>query len=435
MNERACGRALLLLALVSLLGCEGMGRELVGRRPGPEMLEEAECPPTSCAVPDVPSDLAPALHTNSVDFDACGGLVDDCDAGSVTAAGASARRGCFRVWTLDEQVGEALERQAFHCSALTAIGTGGAQRVSAQGVTLTSTNLSFESAEPATFELRRANLVDVRILLQGPIAIHFIDSTLQDVRFELAPDAQVEVERGYANGLMVSGEGASRMGTVTLRRTRFDQSHLRAATLRLESVVAYESDFDASVFQATDLTWGNGRLSTMDGLLSSAFLSKISVKKCEALTFIGSGVYDSELAPCEGPLRLYKTTVEGSTLDGPIQADSSILQYNRFGAQSATDLIAWDTQIVMSALCDEQRSLVLGEKSAVSCTHCNKGDAVPKICALPDAMLELFANDCEPLKPMEPLEPGEVLEQGEFEESVAVPPECVGRLPQRERPK
>jgi hypothetical protein len=326
--------------------------------------------------------ISPALRTNSIELGTCGGVSVDCSTVSATRDDGKIERGCLRFWQLDETLSGQTDGRSFRCSALNGTGTG-VEHVKIDDLTIYDSNVSFESSAPITIEMRNSYLSHVWISLQGPVTLNVVDGGFDDVRVELGPDAKLALDRTDSERLMTFGLEGRYTGSVTARRAKVREGHLRAREVRLESVDMKEVSLDAEFVSAADLVWTNGTLRVDEATLAAVALSFVEVQECDALTILQSYMSSVRMAACKELLRVYTSTAENSAFDGVIQSDSSGFDKVRFGT-SRTEIASWDTDFTDVLFCRGQRELWLGGDSLIECADCREAKALDG-CFLPEA--------------------------------------------------
>jgi uncharacterized protein YjbI with pentapeptide repeats len=394
------------------LGCNGVGRALVGERPVPQPGADicAEPTPACAAEPDAePPEGVPDMAA-PIDLAACGAVRDaSCAAEDPRAVGPNAAApGCAAQGpsAVSTNAVAALERRS--CDALRIVDDGrpDLRNVTVPAVRLDAVNISIETVLPLTVELESVSLQHVWFELHGPVTLRITGSQLfSDVRFsatDLASRAVLELDGVRGDALSIGAEGAEFHGDVVVRRSSLRQVSMLANTLEFESVALTNAVLQGDRLDVADATMQRLLVSARRTLLSACTVSSAHFTDCTAFSAIEGTLQKSRIEECSEGVRLYGGSFEEGTLDGQLVLDHAELSKVRLGQFEPTDIAAWDAHLAYVRFCSPAQSVSFGGASSVACARCD----APKhelrevaACVLPDASFEAIGGpaDCAAL--------------------------------------
>jgi hypothetical protein len=284
-------------------------------------------------------------------------------------------------------------------------------------------NVAITGMRPITLELEAATLEDVWIELSGPITLRVTeDSTLTNVRMRTRDDRagapRIDLRDSHAQNLAVAPEEDDAFASLTLARMHLDHADLRARDVTMESVAGGGMRIDA-----VELTSADGWFNSVDfvfdrALIASLTANKVNVSRCGKLTIVNGTFERATLTPCtDGPMRVYGATINYSLIDGDVDGDHALFEFDRFGVHEDLEITGWDTTFTAVNFCRHTKAVRFGNLPAVTCSECadDKSDVDPHACQAPATMVTSRKNFCEVLneRPM---------------------PLCPAPEPERERP-
>jgi hypothetical protein len=393
VSRRALERVLVLVAS-GLLGCDGVGRALVG-----ETLDgsgELACDRPRCEERSRP---APPRQADSEPLG-----VNDCQASSAdprcgpgadpdSLADGAAEDVCGRSLVLDEE--SAAELRELDCARLWLRRAPGAVDavLRIEDVRWRSLTLMIETEAPLVLELTRAALSQLRVTLRGPVTLRVVDS--QEVsELMLMTDhaaAALELRDSRVSRLRVGVSAAMRFaGTLDVQRSQVADVLAFARTASFESVLLEDARLLAD--ERLDFSDATGRRVVVAAdqiVLNVSTFSEIEVERCGRLAAYQTWLSNFRVPACsDDSTRVYGGSMRRGSIEGPIVADRASFERTRFGVLDTTDLQLWDSELSNTAFCAGTDSVTLGGNTSSLCAFCREDDGslVPvRACRHPDA--------------------------------------------------
>jgi hypothetical protein len=399
-------RAALAFALVSLVACSQVGREIVGQQR--KMTGESECSQARrCGQLEVeaPEDLPEAA--GPVDLSGCT-FEPSCPIGS---------RACPSSKSSSDELGLAWSSDqlaSLTCSlARLAPGDDDGAVLQADGSALRQLNLRVTSDDAASIELTRASLEHVSFELHGPVTLRLIDSVkLDDVRVTADGAAQIVIEGGHGDGLALAADS----GSAIMRRVAFEHLRVQLAQLELESVQLRSAEIAAQRFDATDATLHHLAVQADRVLLAASTVSMSEFGACTAFSGIAGSFESTHVSACLEPHRIYGAMFNLSRIDGALALDRAGLTLTELGAADPGSADVWDSTLNRVTFCGDRQAFAFGGHSTVKCGHCDLAETPVEPEACLGKMAEFFLESTDSCAGFEG------------------PPACAAGEPQRMRP-
>jgi hypothetical protein len=414
--RRACVLGWLAWACLPLgLGCDGVGRALVGERP----VSDPHADPCDRSVPscvDPPLPVAPVGlpdAATAVDLEPCrASRIAVCPRATQGRTGGDpvpVAPGCEPEHNSDDTTTDfgVLARRS--CDALRIVGEDqlAAPIVQLADVQLDSVNVRIDSARPLTLQLVSASLLHVWFELHGPITLSIeASANVHDLRVS-APEpaagrAQLTIENVRADALAIGTVDAAFGGDVVMRRSTLQHLAVHASSLELESVSAVDMRVDTQRLSASDATLLRMASSADRTLLADCTVSEARFADCAEFTAIAGIIKGSRIDGCSEPARLYGTSFSDGVLDGPVALDHANLSAVRFGLHERADIQAWDSHISYVRFCSPLQSASFGGTSSIVCGHCEPSHDQPRVvdaCVVDGSSYEAMgsADSCQAL--------------------------------------
>jgi hypothetical protein len=395
-----------------LLGCDGVGRELVGQHAagGDDTLscQSVEC--TDVLLPEIrpvpPSftdpDLAGCRPTNP----------QQCEPAPEPSPGLAGDdpAACRRTLTLDDDFDETALR-ALYCGKLTLarkqVGEGVVRLAS---VRWTQVALDIETIDPLRLELDSAQLTQVSLRLRGPVEVRMVGGGKADrVGVTSADgDAVFALDGSNAETLRVGDEEVEYAGQLNLTRATLRFAELRARDMHFETVSLSDATVEARRVNWFDVTARRVQLAADDAAISASRLSQFDVTRCGELSLYRAIAASFRIPSCTGDrTRLFESSFSRGSLDGIIAADSSELDQVVFGFHEPTVVQLWASNLGDTNFCGGTERVVLAGTLIGRCAECREldGEPVPiDACAHKDAKLT-FLKSCTQLDRLQPCSP------------------------------
>jgi hypothetical protein len=276
--------------------------------------------------------------------------------------------------------------------------------VALDAVDWSHSNLAISASAPLRVELRAARLTNVFVQLTGPVLLR-IDraAQLDDVRIGGAEssDGAPSVELLQSNGqaVAIGDDELAFAGALSLRDVTLSDSVLAPDQLELQSVSLAHVHVVTQTLTGTDARLSDTRIDADTALLSAFSAVRARMRFCDGATLVAGEIRESGLAGCadSGALRLYKTTILSSALDGVIESDSSHWETTRVGAVAPSTVMLFESDVASTRFCNAVSKLAVGYQSHISCSHCQRLFAEPdELCSIPSPGPETTyeANAC-----------------------------------------
>ena len=331
---------LMLVGVLSTLGCEGLGRELVDELPGGAL--------NSCGLPvpcsSIDSNVEPiaGLPPSPTAGPSCPDPYARAHLGTQSVAALN----CLR-WELPAE-GELIMAN----------------------VQLTQVELVITAARPARVTFEGARLASTRIELRGPVSLRFVAaSTLENVHVIDATDAipSLSLVESEARGLVLGGDEETFDGEMIATRSRVAQTKLLVSHLTLENTAIDQAEVAAERLVAHTIEGKGLRLQVERGALAGASISAVRVERCGSLLITSSALSAFWLAPCREPLRIDRTSLKEGAAAGRIESKDTSWRRTMFAGGLATELEAWLGVIAESSFCGGTQRVATSGR-----THCNE---------------------------------------------------------------
>jgi hypothetical protein len=269
---------------------------------------------------------------------------------------------------------------------------GDTPSVSFDGADWSHSNLTISANHALSIQLHAPALSNLFVSLEGPVLIQIDHATaLSDVRISgMATSAgapSVELTEVTADAVNVGDTDQPFPGDVALRNVSLADSVLAAEALELESVSLIAMRIATHALMASDVRFKKVQLDADSALISSFGAGGSRMRLCDA-TLVAGNITQSALADCAsggGAIRLYKSEITGSTMDGVFVHDDAKWENNVVGALAPSDVTVFQTTVFGSTFCDSLSRLALGAQSYVKCSHCVREFAEPaELCSVPN---------------------------------------------------
>ncbi len=366
------------LVLLTLAGCDGVGREIVDyEKPPPRKgtLPDLPCEPPICAeaIAEVELDdsIAMRLHSPAPNscthrFDTCA-LTDDavCSEGEVP----------------DPAL---LDERSVICGdlSLTLAVDDGECSFRIERLAIEHTILRIRSERACELELPQLVARDARIELTGPVTLVIgeraeLERTSFTAQANVDGQPALEIDLAQATQAAIGDEELPFEGFLSVGRSTLTDSSVHAEDVLLESAVFINAKLDAREIEAADAVFSRAVLDVGDAVLAACAFDSVEVRSCEALLLAGSEIYDSVFRGCgDAWMRFYNSSVGRSMLDGRIESDSSNLEGVVFGSEAPTEVVQFGGVINKAAYCGKARSYRLGELANSTCARCDARDSL-----------------------------------------------------------
>lgn len=402
-----------VLALV-LLGCDGIGRPIVGNKPIVDGGEDEQCDVTpACrslrtvepaAFVVEPERLRPPVHADC-DADGVPDAADNCpgvpnEAQAARACGAS-HRNCERLRNgetnlegadlrgcrIDEPIvappALSFRGADLSCASITLTATapvdGSAHTLDVSGGKLEGTSLQVESGLAAvTVDLGRSELRNAFIRGSGGARLSVRESVLEAVTLALEPGGGVEssapaleitecnVERSVVHEASGAWPGRVRVERSTVRDTTFD-----VAVLDLVGGLVQESSLGASELVALDVELTGSAVSARYGAFSMCDLRDVIFARCDDLHLMGGRLIDIDVPLCEPErFRVLEAEVIGANLAGGLWLIESRLASSVLGGGDASTTLTEGSELDAVTICDLGAAAFRGGE--LRCVKCDE---------------------------------------------------------------
>jgi hypothetical protein len=421
VSPRAACTWLALCAAVSGIGCDGLGRPLVGKKDSEGLKGQVGlCVLAPSCEDDREDDLAAEIlpmDSASVQLAACGAELRECqafrdDLGTLT------HRGCLTAWPV-HATAASVDDSVFDCTSITLANTDeDIERIETRGVELQRSNVSISSTTPLLVQLEGALIDDVTFLLTGPVTLRIARTrALRHVRVVGSGhleggEQRLEISRVDGEDLSVSSDYGVFTGTVVLEQGALENARVSALSIETVDMALTRATLESTTLSATRSNLELAMLTFEDGHLRGSTVDRAQVTRCTSLAVSTGYASHVRFPSCAEPLRIYGARIEKSFVDGAIEADLAQFESVVFGVHEQTDLLAWDTKIFTSNFCKHARTTRLTASVHVICPSCApEGNMIA--CADSNGIRDIKVSDCFA-----------------FEE----PDECGGAIPERPLP-
>jgi hypothetical protein len=375
-------RWLIVIGVLMVLGCDGVGRALVGEELA-GVDDDLACQRPSCQEQPLP--IAPRVRDSEpLGVALCAQRPDStlCDRADDPRTGAeeASQSPCGEPRLLDEDSGEALRR--LDCVQLslqrTAEAGAGVLRISDarwRGLTLV-----IESEDAFVLELERAVLEQVRVTLRGPVTLRVIDSVEVAELMVTTDDraAALEVRESRVRALWLGGADLPFAGTLDAQRSTIAMltAFVRAASF--ESVLLDDVRASAERLELSDVTGRRLLLAADQIIVNVSSLSELEIERCGRLGAYQTWLTSFRIPACrDDATRLYGGTMRRGAIEGSIVADRASFDRTRFGVRDATELQLWDASLENTSLCAGTGRVTIGGDTSALCVFCKEDDDSP----------------------------------------------------------
>lgn len=268
--------------------------------------------------------------------------------------------------------------------------------------------MELRAREPREVVLAGGRLVDVRIDLFGPVTLR-IDgpAELEGVAIASASeDSRLVLDEVRTHGLTLGDAAEPFRGRLEARHSSFHDASLNVEAIELDSAGFDTSIVVAGAMTARDALFYDVVLELGTALLAPADLELVEIRRCEALSLLGSVTWQTRIAACSGEAtRIFASTIVHTDIDGAVDADSSELEAVRFGREAPTSLTLWATTLMRCNFCDLADGVLI-EGHGATCSDCTEGAFDDRLCKLPQPNVDgpprvSTANFCDALNMLE----------------------------------
>lgn len=415
-------RVLMALVAVSAAACDGIGRELVGKRDtdgkGGQKSVCVLAPSCEDEIADDLGALIPPLDLAPVDLAACNAELRAC-VPALDAIGVLTSQRCVAGFTGDTAALR-LGSQVYDCAAVTvSVPAGRELPLELDRPELRNTALTIVSEEPAVVTLLYPRLSDVLITLDGPVTLRVLGPrSFRQVRiFATRRDGaqdepRIELKNVDGADVSIGGDYEFFPGTIAVEDGALTNTRVQARRIELTAVSLSYSALESETIDTSNATMTFTTLAFVTGRLDGSTLDRANVLRCESLAIVTGMVSNARIEHCAGPVRVYGASISRAYLDGDMQGDHALFQDVVFGAHRKTDLLAWDSQVFTSNFCANASTVRLGASVFVLCPSCDPDNRLIT-CADSQAIRKIETSQCDAF--IDPLE-------------------CGGALPMRPKP-
>jgi hypothetical protein len=252
-------------------------------------------------------------------------------------------------------------------------------------------NLSISAQTPLQIELHAARLTNLFVQLSGPVLLRIDHAAqLDDVRIRGTQSADgapgVELLQASGQGVAIGDTELAFAGALSLRDVTLTDAVLASDQLELQSVSLAKAHVVTQLLTGTDVRLTDTQLEADSALLSAFSALRARLRFCDGATLVAGELRETGLAGCAGggALRLYKSTILASALDGAIESDASHWETTRVGASADSTLLLFESDVASTRFCDALSKLALGYQSHITCSHCQHAFAQPdQLCSIP----------------------------------------------------
>lgn len=408
-------------SVLILIGCEGIGRPLVGEFDDPEQrcIEAPNCDDRDFSLCDG-SELSPCdgseLSLNAIlqlqtdipyEISNCGYSQQSCASITDDFNGESNYRvGCELNMDLKQLSVFAQPLPRFECAKINLVNATSdwtqSSLVRLSNLDLTQTELSITSQTPIVVELEHALLNNVTFSIQGHITLRISRaSTFEGVR--VISDSNLEGRPTFelievdGKRLFIGSESKPFDGFFEVTRSELEDCGVFAHGVQLESVRISRAIVDASSLSGTDGSFFQTLIAFQDAVLSACSLYQVEISRCESLTSVSSMIEMARISACrDSPFRAYSTDMIDVSLNGSIEIDRGVWEKVRFGSREETFVVGWDFELSSSTFCRESQSFRIGGDPTLSCLRCDSEsiEEPDAVCLLPQTYPAIKGRNC-----------------------------------------
>lgn len=272
------------------------------------------------------------------------------------------------------------------------------------GIDWQDVNLVLRADKPLRVSWVGGRLQHVYIELHGPIELYMEQlEVFEDVRLqaEATPAGKPYIELADMGGKTVSvgTKDNSFAGNIKLRAVQLNDLDLRADSLTIENSLLELAGLRADSLMLTDVTMHAGLIDAKNARMSVFVVQDAQVELCGDVRLVAGTLVRSTVKACpDSLLRIYNCTVGSASLDGAFELDDTTLEYVAVGVNESTRVLAYDSRVSSTAVCEKTELLAMGGGSTLKCSGCtevlNSPEAQPA-CTLNDPPEKLLKNFCK----------------------------------------
>lgn len=402
---------LALAACLALLGCDGLGRPIVGDRPISDGGEDDSCDLTPVCRPlraadpsalSVPLERLVPPRFADCDEDGVDDAMDNCpgvaneDQRDVCAAARSAcdrlragesgvaytdLRGCRIEEPLAVGAGFSLAGAQLDCASLTLIGPESAQAASLElgQASLRRASLTLESSTPWIADASRGQLRGTFLRLRGGARLRAREAVLADASLVVEPgDARgadpapaVELTASDVEATTVVEAPSAWAGRVRVERSAVRTTTISAPVVDLVTVSATSASLLASELVGLDVELRTVTVRADYAALSGSHLRDVIFAQCVDVHVVGSQLEDVDVPACEPDrFRLVSSEAIGVNLAGGVHLVETYLGASVVGSGATSVLHTEESELDAVTICDLGAAAFYGGE--LRCVHCDE---------------------------------------------------------------
>lgn len=406
-------RVVAMAACAVLLGCDGVGRAVVGEHWLGGARKICETPLPCASIPLEPPSGVPE-GVEPVDLQTCTHVSPAfCPSGAVTGVGSCPDPSVNLQVSVADAQSTGVLRELSCRSVRLAPDPDASSELHVALRAWTDVRMEVASSEPLTLELAGGKLDHVSLSLRGPITLRLVDvSGGGDVRV-IADNgrAHVELLRASLSSVVLSVPE----GELLLRRSWLQGVAAQADRIDVESAYVRDAAWKTASLSATDATLVRLRSEARRSVLAACNVEMTSFLACQSLSTIDGSLTDVQLSACADEAAIYGSDVQRAQIEGDLILDRAGIYDSVLGVGEVGAITTWDSQLTNISFCADQQAIAVGGMTGAECVHCDVAPepTEPDACLLDKGFLRATKSSCPGLE---------------------LPPECGDPQPNRMRP-
>lgn len=295
--------------------------------------------------------------------------------------------------------------QFARCSSLTWRAPSGVSEVTLDQAVWSDFNVSLSSERRVTVTLHAPLIHGVFVQLTGPVTLRFVEAPgLEDLRIAGTQQSRVELDRASVSALRVGNDDDSPRrfeGELSLVATVVDSVGIHGGSVEIESTSLSTGEIHVGRMQALDAEFFTTDVELDSGSMSSFKMRDSRLHVCDEVSVVEGHINASAVSTCDsGLVRLYSSSVVGSSLDGSYELDTTTVLGTRYGVSTPTKIRAYAAEMTAVRLCDFMEEFAIVSNTSLICSECDMPESVPEFtCLQPDAdrRLQTDSNFCPAL--------------------------------------
>ncbi|HET8939341.1 MAG TPA: hypothetical protein VFN67_38110 [Polyangiales bacterium] len=249
-------------------------------------------------------------------------------------------------------------------------------------------NLELHAEKPTTLTMSGGMVESVYLALHGPIALHVERMhRVNDLRIRGEATASgapsVNMDEFLVEMLSIGSAEADFPGSVQVHALQLSDADIRAQRVVIESASIEHARLRADTINAADLTLKLALVETSNALWSSYGVEDSFLRFCGDARLIDGSLTRVGVNAClESPLRVYASLVSSSTVDGGFELDDVSLNNSRLAKNEQTRVLAFQTHVMSSVLCEGVEEFALDPTSDLKCSDCADPQGEQALCML-----------------------------------------------------